>query len=166
MAQTRIENMKFLWFIFLNIMMVVYVYMSLCTLCPPLQVYQSHMTIITYRANIKFDILTFSCSSFPRWCMLTLRNLNVINICICSRIFLIKHRRAIGWVFVRLNNNLFDVNFVQDWGRPGDLWNLEIQWHVPSVEEISLAFYLLDLILQPELQRLKRFAEGEQDMSR
>uniref|UniRef100_A0AAX7SGS9 Proteasome activator subunit 4 n=1 Tax=Astatotilapia calliptera TaxID=8154 RepID=A0AAX7SGS9_ASTCA len=55
---------------------------------------------------------------------------------------------------------------IKDWGRPGDLWNLEIQWHVPSVEEISLAFYLLDLILQPELQRLKRFAEGEQDMSR
>lgn len=55
---------------------------------------------------------------------------------------------------------------MQDWGRPGDLWNLEIQWHVPSVKEISLAFYLLDLILQPELQRLKRFAEGEQDMSR
>uniref|UniRef100_A0A1A7WAV3 Proteasome (Prosome, macropain) activator subunit 4 n=1 Tax=Iconisemion striatum TaxID=60296 RepID=A0A1A7WAV3_9TELE len=55
---------------------------------------------------------------------------------------------------------------IKDWGRPGDLWNLDIQWHVPSVEEISLAFYLLDLILQPELQRLQRFAKGEQDMSR
>lgn len=78
---------------------------------------------------------------------------------------MIKHCRAVGQVFVRLNN-LFDINVMQDWGRPGDLWNLEIQWHVPSVEEISFAFYLLDLILQPELQRLKRFAEGEQDMSR
>ncbi|XP_011482882.1 proteasome activator complex subunit 4 isoform X2 [Oryzias latipes] len=55
---------------------------------------------------------------------------------------------------------------IRDWGRPGDLWNLNIQWHVPSVEETSLAFYLLDLILQPELQRLQRFATGEQDMSR
>ncbi|KAF7220060.1 proteasome activator complex subunit 4A isoform X2 [Nothobranchius furzeri] len=55
---------------------------------------------------------------------------------------------------------------IKDWGRPGDLWNLDIQWHVPSVEEISLAFYLLDLILQPELQRLQRFAKGEEDMSR
>uniref|UniRef100_A0A3B3B675 Proteasome activator subunit 4a n=1 Tax=Oryzias melastigma TaxID=30732 RepID=A0A3B3B675_ORYME len=55
---------------------------------------------------------------------------------------------------------------IRDWGRPGDLWNLNIQWHVPSVEETSLAFYLLDLILQPELQRLRRFAAGEQDMSR
>ncbi|KAM9847519.1 proteasome activator complex subunit 4A [Aulostomus maculatus] len=55
---------------------------------------------------------------------------------------------------------------IKDWGRPGDLWNLDIQWHVPSVEETSFAFYLLDLILQPELQRLQRFAQGEQEMSR
>ncbi|CAK6951662.1 proteasome activator complex subunit 4A isoform X1 [Scomber scombrus] len=55
---------------------------------------------------------------------------------------------------------------IKDWGRPGDLWNLDIRWHVPSVEETSFAFYLLDLILQPELQRLQRFAQGEQDMNR
>uniref|UniRef100_A0A667ZGH3 Proteasome activator subunit 4 n=1 Tax=Myripristis murdjan TaxID=586833 RepID=A0A667ZGH3_9TELE len=55
---------------------------------------------------------------------------------------------------------------IKDWGRPGDLWNLDIQWHVPCVEEISFAFYVLDLILQPELQRLQRYAQGEQDMSR
>ncbi|KAM9803831.1 proteasome activator complex subunit 4A [Neosynchiropus ocellatus] len=55
---------------------------------------------------------------------------------------------------------------IKDWGRPGDLWNLDIRWHVPSKEETSFAFYLLDLILQPELQRLQRFAQGEQEMSR
>ncbi|CAG09459.1 unnamed protein product, partial [Tetraodon nigroviridis] len=55
---------------------------------------------------------------------------------------------------------------IKDWGQPGDLWNLDIQWHVPSVEETSFAYYLLDIILQPELQHLKRFAQGEQDMSR
>ncbi|XP_016892945.1 proteasome activator complex subunit 4A isoform X2 [Cynoglossus semilaevis] len=55
---------------------------------------------------------------------------------------------------------------IKDWGRPGDLWNLDIRWHVPSVEEKSFAFYLLDLILQPELQTLQRFAQGEQDMAR
>ncbi|KAA8583909.1 hypothetical protein FQN60_015117 [Etheostoma spectabile] len=55
---------------------------------------------------------------------------------------------------------------IKEWGRPGDLWNLDIRWHVPGVEETSFAFYLLDLILQPELQRLQRFAQGEQDMSR
>ncbi|CAL8299965.1 unnamed protein product [Merluccius merluccius] len=55
---------------------------------------------------------------------------------------------------------------IKDWGRPGDLWNLDIQWHVPCVEETSFAFYILDLILQPELQRLQRFSQGEQEMSR
>ncbi|KAJ8248283.1 hypothetical protein GJAV_G00240340 [Gymnothorax javanicus] len=55
---------------------------------------------------------------------------------------------------------------IKDWGRPGDLWNLEIQWHVPSAEETAFVFYLLDLLLQPELQRLQRYAQGEQGMSR
>uniref|UniRef100_A0A7N9ASQ6 Proteasome activator subunit 4a n=1 Tax=Mastacembelus armatus TaxID=205130 RepID=A0A7N9ASQ6_9TELE len=64
------------------------------------------------------------------------------------------------------NQPISDYLPIKDWGRPGDLWNLDIQWHVPSVEETSFAFYLLDLILQPELQRLQRFALGEQDMSR
>jgi hypothetical protein len=55
---------------------------------------------------------------------------------------------------------------LQDWGRPGDLWNLNIQWHVPRVEETSFVFYVLDLILQPELLRLQRYAQGERDMTR
>uniref|UniRef100_A0A673MFT3 Proteasome activator complex subunit 4B n=1 Tax=Sinocyclocheilus rhinocerous TaxID=307959 RepID=A0A673MFT3_9TELE len=55
---------------------------------------------------------------------------------------------------------------IKDWGRPGDLWNLEIQWHVPSVEETAFVFYVLDLLLQPELQRLQKYAQGEQEMSR
>lgn len=56
--------------------------------------------------------------------------------------------------------------FAQDWGRPGDLWHLDIRWHVPSTEETAFVFYVLDLLLQPELQRLQRYAQGEQDMSR
>uniref|UniRef100_A0A8C2H9R5 Proteasome activator subunit 4b n=1 Tax=Cyprinus carpio TaxID=7962 RepID=A0A8C2H9R5_CYPCA len=55
---------------------------------------------------------------------------------------------------------------IKDWGRPGDLWNLEIQWHVPSTEETAFVFYVLDLLLQPELQRLQKYAQGEQEMSR
>uniref|UniRef100_A0A8C7M2N7 Proteasome activator subunit 4 n=1 Tax=Oncorhynchus kisutch TaxID=8019 RepID=A0A8C7M2N7_ONCKI len=55
---------------------------------------------------------------------------------------------------------------IKDWGRPGDLWNLNIQWHVPRVEETSFVFYVLDLILQPELLRLQRYAQGERDMTR
>ncbi|KAJ7987499.1 hypothetical protein DPEC_G00327130 [Dallia pectoralis] len=55
---------------------------------------------------------------------------------------------------------------IKDWGRPGDLWNLNIQWHVPSMEETRFVFYVLDLILQPELLRLQRYAQGSQDMTR
>uniref|UniRef100_A0A674B747 Proteasome activator subunit 4 n=1 Tax=Salmo trutta TaxID=8032 RepID=A0A674B747_SALTR len=55
---------------------------------------------------------------------------------------------------------------IKDWGRPGDLWNLNIQWHVPGVEETRFVFYVLDLILQPELLRLQRYAQGERDMTR
>lgn len=54
----------------------------------------------------------------------------------------------------------------QDWGRPGDLRNLDIQWHVPSAEEKQFVFYLLDLLLKPELQRLQKHMQGEQEISR
>ncbi|KAK7140459.1 hypothetical protein R3I94_012924 [Phoxinus phoxinus] len=55
---------------------------------------------------------------------------------------------------------------IKDWGRPGDLWKLDIHWHVPSTEEKEFVFYLLDLLLKPELQRLQKHTQGKQDMSR
>ncbi|KFO18474.1 Proteasome activator complex subunit 4 [Fukomys damarensis] len=55
---------------------------------------------------------------------------------------------------------------VKDWGKPGDLWNLGIQWHVPSSEEVSFAFYLLDSFLQPELIKLQHCGDGDLEMSR
>uniref|UniRef100_A0A673LWV1 Proteasome activator complex subunit 4A-like n=1 Tax=Sinocyclocheilus rhinocerous TaxID=307959 RepID=A0A673LWV1_9TELE len=55
---------------------------------------------------------------------------------------------------------------IKDWGLPGDLLNLGIQWHVPSTEEKEFVFYLLDLLLKPELQHLQKHTQGEQDISR
>ncbi|XP_039595074.1 proteasome activator complex subunit 4A isoform X2 [Polypterus senegalus] len=55
---------------------------------------------------------------------------------------------------------------IKDWGKPGDLWNLNIHWHVPTNEEISFIFYVLDTFLQPELVKLQRHADGEFEMSR
>jgi len=46
------------------------------------------------------------------------------------------------------------------------LWNLGIQWHVPSSEEVAFAFYLLDSFLQPELIKLQHCGDGELEMSR
>ncbi|XP_053495926.1 proteasome activator complex subunit 4B isoform X1 [Ictalurus furcatus] len=64
------------------------------------------------------------------------------------------------------NRPLSEYLPIKDWGRPGDLWNLQIRWHVASAEEKAFIFYILDLLLQPELQRLQRYAQGEQNMSR
>ncbi|XP_053568667.1 proteasome activator complex subunit 4 [Bombina bombina] len=55
---------------------------------------------------------------------------------------------------------------IKDWGKPGDLWNLNIKWHVPSAEEIDFAYYLLDNFLQPELIKLDCYGNGELEMSR
>ncbi|ELK14706.1 Proteasome activator complex subunit 4, partial [Pteropus alecto] len=55
---------------------------------------------------------------------------------------------------------------IKDWGKPGDLWNLGIQWHVPSSDEVAFAFYLLDSFLQPELIKLQHCGDGELEMSR
>ncbi|XP_068089225.1 proteasome activator complex subunit 4 isoform X1 [Hyperolius riggenbachi] len=55
---------------------------------------------------------------------------------------------------------------IKDWGKAGDLWNLNIRWHVPSAEEVEFAFSLLDNFLKPELEKLDCYVCGELDMSR
>ncbi|CAH3144364.1 unnamed protein product [Porites evermanni] len=56
--------------------------------------------------------------------------------------------------------------FIRDWGKPGDLFNLNIQWHIPSREEKLLAKDLLDMFLQPELTKLERFVDESLTLSR
>lgn len=55
---------------------------------------------------------------------------------------------------------------LQDWGKPGDLRNLAIQWHVPSAEETAFAYDLLDSFLQPQLDKLDHYTDGNHEMSR
>ena len=55
---------------------------------------------------------------------------------------------------------------VQDWGKPGDLFNLNIQWHIPTEDEKLLAKELLDTFLQPELTRLEKFLDESLTLSR
>lgn len=54
----------------------------------------------------------------------------------------------------------------QDWGKAGDLHDLNIQWHIPSAEEIAFSFDLLDSFLKPELEKLECYADGKLEMSR
>ncbi|GFS25628.1 proteasome activator complex subunit 4, partial [Elysia marginata] len=41
---------------------------------------------------------------------------------------------------------------IRDWGTPGDIEDLNVQWHLPSQEEVSYAQELLDCLLVPELE--------------
>ena len=50
---------------------------------------------------------------------------------------------------------------LQDWSEPGDLDNLGLEWHVPSVNELQMTDRLLEEFLQPEFDRLQAFMEGE-----
>ncbi|KAF3826779.1 hypothetical protein GH733_009304 [Mirounga leonina] len=67
---------------------------------------------------------------------------------------------------LRSTTLIYPTEYCSDWGKPGDLWNLGIQWHVPSSEEVAFAFYLLDSFLQPELIKLQHCGDGELEMSR
>ncbi|ETE72009.1 Proteasome activator complex subunit 4, partial [Ophiophagus hannah] len=55
---------------------------------------------------------------------------------------------------------------VKDWGKPGNLQKLDIQWHVPSAEEVAFSFELLDTFLQPEINKLEQYSDGNLEMSR
>ncbi|XP_068688324.1 proteasome activator complex subunit 4-like isoform X1 [Montipora foliosa] len=56
--------------------------------------------------------------------------------------------------------------FIRDWGKPGDLHNLNIQWHIPTEEEKLLAKLLLDTFLQPELTKLEKILDQSLTLSR
>ncbi|XP_032233646.1 proteasome activator complex subunit 4 isoform X2 [Nematostella vectensis] len=56
--------------------------------------------------------------------------------------------------------------FIRDWGKSGDLDNLDIKWHIPIEEEKLFAKELLDTFLQPEMERVERFMAGDETLSR
>ncbi len=50
----------------------------------------------------------------------------------------------------------------QDWSISADKDNLGIDWHVPSLEELSLVDRILAEFLEPELDTLRAFMGGEE----
>ncbi|KAK3731823.1 hypothetical protein QZH41_020179, partial [Actinostola sp. cb2023] len=56
--------------------------------------------------------------------------------------------------------------FIRDWGKSGDLNNLNIQWHIPSKEETLFAKEILDNFLQPEMKRVESFIAGSETLAR
>ncbi|XP_022243744.1 proteasome activator complex subunit 4-like [Limulus polyphemus] len=55
---------------------------------------------------------------------------------------------------------------IKDWGKPGDIKDLGVQWHLPSDEEISLAQDLLESFLKPELEELTKWKKQELSLTR
>jgi proteasome activator subunit 4 len=58
------------------------------------------------------------------------------------------------------------MSCVQDWGKSGDIHNLNIQWHIPSKEEKLFAKELLDTFLQTEMTRVEKYIDGSETLTR
>ena len=54
----------------------------------------------------------------------------------------------------------------QEWGKPGDIHNLGIDWHIPGEEELSAAQKLIDEFLADELTQLTEFSRGKITLDR
>ena len=54
----------------------------------------------------------------------------------------------------------------QEWGQPGDLHNLGIQWHVPTAEEKSFATELLQEFLVSEFDAVQQHISGAKTLTR
>lgn len=51
--------------------------------------------------------------------------------------------------------------YIRDWGKPGNLDNLGVNWHLPSKEELSFIDELMKEHLIAELDVIQKFMEGK-----
>lgn len=59
------------------------------------------------------------------------------------------------------NDKKFMAQHYKHWSDRADIHNLEIQWHIPSEEEISFALEIIDLVTKPSLERLKELMKTD-----
>ncbi|XP_023231412.1 proteasome activator complex subunit 4-like [Centruroides sculpturatus] len=62
--------------------------------------------------------------------------------------------------------NFQDYLPIQDWGKPGDINNLGIQWHIPTKEEIEFVHHLLETFLNSELTKLLEWSRSKITLTR
>ncbi|KAG8223216.1 hypothetical protein J437_LFUL003567 [Ladona fulva] len=55
---------------------------------------------------------------------------------------------------------------VRDWGRPGNIHNLNIKWHVPSDEEFNCVQQIISRYLPRELEKLTKYSRNEITLTR
>ncbi|CAL1268748.1 unnamed protein product [Larinioides sclopetarius] len=56
--------------------------------------------------------------------------------------------------------------YIEDWGRAGELDNLNVQYHLPSDEEIAAAKSILEMFVVPEIEKLKSWSHKEISLPR
>ncbi|KAK3093564.1 hypothetical protein FSP39_017345 [Pinctada imbricata] len=49
---------------------------------------------------------------------------------------------------------------INDWAMPGDIYNLNVEWHIPSSEEISYAHAIINSLLGTELDIIAKIQEA------
>ena len=54
----------------------------------------------------------------------------------------------------------------QDWGKPGDMDNLGVKWHVMTAAEKQFATGLLQKFLLPQLENIDKYIKDDTTMSR
>jgi len=52
--------------------------------------------------------------------------------------------------------------YVRDWGKLGEIHELEMHWHIPALEELETARRLLEKVLYREMNKLKECMDGKQ----
>lgn len=55
---------------------------------------------------------------------------------------------------------------IRDWGKPGDINNLDILWHVPTKEEMEFVQHLLETFIKPELLKLLEWSQDKISLTR
>lgn len=56
--------------------------------------------------------------------------------------------------------------WLQDWGKPGNLHNIQLKWYVPGNKEVACVQSLISRYLPPELQRIESFIRDDVQLTR
>jgi proteasome activator subunit 4 len=54
----------------------------------------------------------------------------------------------------------------QDWGKPGNPYNMQLKWYEPGNNEVACVQSLINRYLPPELQRIEKFISDELQLTR
>lgn len=59
-----------------------------------------------------------------------------------------------------------DHFYIRDWGRPGNIDELQVEWHITTPEEMDFINELITEFFLPELDMLAKFMDGIESLSR